>query len=69
MANRRKRDRGHRVQKNNRAASADPIEPPDPLGKRRGDSFARLEAGFSAQLEAFRRIEPRHRSSLRELAK
>ena len=34
-----------------------------------GIQLSPYEAEFSEQVEAFRRIEPRHRNSLRELAK
>ncbi|MGC2108933.1 MAG: AbrB/MazE/SpoVT family DNA-binding domain-containing protein [Candidatus Korobacteraceae bacterium] len=34
-----------------------------------GIELSPFDADFSDQVEAFRRIEPRHRNSLRELAK
>ena len=34
-----------------------------------GIQLSPFDAEFSEQVEAFRRIEPRHRNSLRELAK
>lgn len=34
-----------------------------------GIQLSPYDAEFSEQVEAFRRIEPRHRNSLRELAK
>ncbi len=35
----------------------------------KGIELSPFDADFSDQVEAFRRIEPRHRNSLRELAK